>query len=68
MFSASNTIRLFFINVAIINTFAIWLTGFAVVHWFAYVIPVAFTLAAISGFCPGLILSRKILGMLGINP
>ena len=39
----------------------IWLTGFGVAHWWLYV-PGGFLLfAALSGFCPGMIISRWLL-------
>lgn len=67
MFNASNSVRLFFIDVAMFNLVAIWLSGFNNVHWFSYVLPTFLIFAAITGFCPGLIISKKILGALGIK-
>ncbi len=67
MHKSSNTFRLFLIDIAIFNMLAIWLTGFAVVHWFAFVIPAALTIAAITGYCPGMMMSNKLLEMAGIK-
>ncbi len=67
MFSASNSVRLFFLNASIIMMVGIWLSGFDKVHWFIYFLPVFLTIAAITGFCPGLMISKRILNMLGIK-
>jgi hypothetical protein len=40
----------------------IWLTGFANVHWLLYVPAVLFYFAAITGICPGMIISRLLFG------
>ncbi len=66
-FTASNSVRVFLFNVAMVNLVAIWLSGFAAVHWFSYVLPSFLLFAALSGLCPGLFISRKILGALGIE-
>jgi len=68
MFGASNTMRLFFINIAIVSLIGTWLTGFAVVHWFVYVLPAFLIVAAITGFCPGMIISGKLLKFFGVQP
>ncbi len=67
MFKASNTVRLFFVNVAIFSLIGSWLTGFDVVHWFVYVLPVFLLLAAVTGFCPGMVVSGKVLSIFGIK-
>lgn len=67
MFKASNSVRLFFVNVTILLMIGVGLTGFRTVHWFLYVGPVFFMFAAITGYCPGLMISKKILGTLGIK-
>ncbi len=67
MFNASNSVRLFLFNVAVFNLVAIWLSGFTSVHWFSYVLPTFLIIAAATGLCPGLIISKKILGTLGIK-
>lgn len=68
MFGASNTVRLFFINVAIVSLIGTWLTGFEVVHWFVYVLPAFLIVAAITGFCPGMIVAGKLLNLFKIQP
>jgi len=67
IFTASNSVRVFLFNLALFNMLAIWLSGFAEVHWFSYVLPSFLTFAAVSGLCPGLFISKKILGFLGIR-
>jgi len=67
IFTASNSVRVFLFNVAMLNLLAIWLSGFSEVHWFSYVLPSFLIFAAVSGLCPGLFISKKILGFLGIK-
>jgi ABC-type polysaccharide/polyol phosphate export permease len=67
MFNASNSVRMFLFNLAVISMIAIWLTGFDKAHWFSYVLPTFLTVAAVTGFCPGLFISKKVLGVLGIK-
>ena len=67
MFNASNTVRVFLFNVAVITMVAIWLSGFNNVHWFSYVLPSFLVIAAATGFCPGLLVSKKVLAVLGIK-
>lgn len=67
MFNASNTVRVFLLDITIVTMIAIWLTGFDQVHWFSYVLPTFLLLAAVTGFCPGLFVSRKILAALGLK-
>lgn len=58
---SSPSVRLFLFIVGAVIWGGIALTGFATVHWLLYV-PAAFlVLAAITGFCPGLIISRYLL-------
>jgi len=57
---AGPAIRLLFLNMSLILWLGIWLTGFDTVHWVLY-IPTAFiSFAAITGICPGLIISNMI--------
>ncbi|MBF0125345.1 MAG: hypothetical protein HQL60_08415 [Magnetococcales bacterium] len=49
-----------FLIVAIMIVVGIFLTGFAVVHWFLYVPAAALAFAAITGICPGLMVLRKL--------
>lgn len=67
MFNASNTVRVFLFNVAVIIMVAIWLSGFNNVHWFSYVLPSFLVIAAATGYCPGLLVSKKVLAVLGIK-
>lgn len=67
MFNASNSVRIFLFNLAVISMVGVWLSGFGNVHWFSYVLPLFLTVAAITGFCPGLFISSKILGVFGIK-
>ncbi len=52
--------RFFFLGAAAVITTGIGLTGFGIVHWFLYVPPVMFTFAAVTGICPGMILSKML--------
>jgi len=57
-FQASHAVRFFLFVVSLNIWLGIWLTGFGIAHWWLYV-PAGFLLfAAITGLCPGLILSR----------
>ena len=67
MFNASNSVRVFLFNIAVIIMIAIWLSGFGNVHWFSYVLPSFLVIAAVTGFCPGLFISKKILSVVGIK-
>ena len=51
---------------AVLSLTGLWLTGFDKVHWFAYVVPAGLLFAALTGFCLGFFVSRKLLEMLGI--
>ena len=55
-----NSIRFFFLVSGSVIWAGIWLTGFSVVHWLLYIPAVFFYFAAITGICPGLIISRQI--------
>jgi len=66
MFNASRVQRVFFFNMAVISLIGLWLTGFDKVHWFAYVIPGGLLFAAVTGFCLGFVVSKKVLDLFGI--
>ena len=51
-------LRFFFLVSGSIVWLGIALTGFAAVHWLLYVPAVFFAFAALTGICPGLIVSR----------
>jgi len=58
----NSSMRLFVFLIGSFIWVGIWLTGFDKVHWFLYAPPIFFYFAAITGICPGLIISRLILG------
>ena len=57
-----SSMRLFVFFIGSVIWVGIWLTGFDKVHWLLYAPPVFFYIAAITGICPGLIISRLIMG------
>ena len=67
MFKAPPAVRLFLFMLAGVSMLSAWLTGLNTVHWFTYVLPAFLTFAAISGLCPGLMISKKILAVVGIK-
>lgn len=61
MYQSSPAARLLFLVVSLVIWLGIWLTGFGTAHWLLY-LPAAFLLfAAVTGFCPGMILTRTLL-------
>ncbi|MBU0499483.1 MAG: hypothetical protein KJ558_16430 [Gammaproteobacteria bacterium] len=58
----SKAMRLFFLVSGSIIWAGIGLTGFDTVHWLLYIPAVFFAFAVVTGICPGLIISRLILG------
>lgn len=60
-FKSSPAVRLFFMVVSLNIWLGIWLTGFGVAHWWLYIPAVFLLIAAVTGFCPGMILSRRLL-------
>ncbi|HQT32196.1 MAG TPA: hypothetical protein PLE48_12590 [Thiobacillus sp.] len=57
-FQSSPAARLFFLVVSLNIWLGIWLTGFGVAHGWLY-LPAGFLLfAAMSGFCPGMVMTR----------
>ena len=59
MNKASNSMRVWFAAFALVILIGIYLTGFAIVHWFLYVPVVGFIFAAASGICPSQLLISK---------
>lgn len=60
-FKASPSVRLFLLVVGLVIWGGIALTGFQQVHWLLY-LPASFlVLAAVTGFCPGMIITRWLL-------
>jgi len=61
LFQSSPAARLFFLFISANIGLGIWLTGLGVAHWWLY-IPGGFLLfAAVTGFCPGMIIIRTLL-------
>ena len=59
--------RFFFVFSATVIFAGIWLTGFSTVNWLLYVPVAFFYFAAITGICPGLIVSRFLFGVRAKN-
>lgn len=59
-FKAPPAIRFFFLGSSCVIWLGIYLTGFSNVHWLLYVPPSFFVFAAITGICPGLIMSNRL--------
>ena len=60
-YQISKAMRLFFAVSGAVLWLGIWLTGFAIVHWLLYVPAVFFIFAAVTGVCPGMIISKALL-------
>jgi len=58
----SRSMRFFFFVAGSVIWAGMWLTGFALVHWLIYIPATFFYFAVVTGICPGLIVSRLILG------
>ena len=58
----SKATRFFLFVSATLVWAGIWLTGFNVVHWVLYLPAVFFTIAVITGICPGMIVSNLLFG------
>lgn len=56
----SAAMRFFFLVSGSLMWLGIWLTGFDLVHWVLYIPAVTFWLAALTGLCIGMIVSRKL--------
>jgi len=54
--------RLTFLNTSILAFMGIFLSGYDQVHWFMYVVPAVYLFSSVTGFCPGLMVSKFILG------
>lgn len=59
--NTSNVQRLTFFNTSILAFIGIYLSGYNQVHWFMYVVPVVYLFSAITGFCPGIAISKWML-------
>jgi hypothetical protein len=60
MFGATKAQRLFFFNVGLVMWIGNYMTGFDQVHWVSYLMPGFLWLAALTGFCPGMLVSNWI--------
>ena len=60
-FKASASVRLFLLIVGSVIWGGIALTGFNVVHWLLYIPAVFLVGAAVTGFCPGMMITRWLL-------
>jgi len=60
IFRISSSMRVFVLFISVVLWCGILLTGIRNVHWFLFVVPVVFPLAALFNFCPGMALSRII--------
>lgn len=56
----AGSMRFFFLFTGTVIWVGIWLTGFPAVHWLLYLPATFFYFAAITGICPGMIVSRII--------
>ena len=54
--------RLFFAVTGVVIWIGIALTGFTVVNWILYIPAIFFLFAAVTGICPGIIISQRLLG------
>ena len=61
LFIAPPWLRLFLFFGGAVLWVGIWHTGFPVASWIIYILAVMFVFAALTGICPGAIVSRKIL-------
>jgi len=59
--------RLTFVNITVLSIVGISLTGFDQVHWSIYIVPAALIFAAVSGYCVGFEISKRILTHFGKN-
>ncbi|HHJ14370.1 MAG TPA: hypothetical protein ENJ79_08355 [Gammaproteobacteria bacterium] len=57
---ASPAVRFFFLFISSVIWLGIWQTGFSTAHWILYLPAVFLSFAAISGICPGLLLSDRL--------
>lgn len=60
MYTASAAVRFFLFVLGSTIWLGIWLTGFNQAHWLLYVPAVFLYFAALTGICPGLIISRML--------
>ena len=56
----SKAMRFFLLVVSLVTWLGIYLTGFDTVHWVLYLPAVFFLFAAVTGICPGMIMSKML--------
>ena len=59
-FRSSPAARVFFLVVSMVIWLGIWLTGFSIAHWVLYIPAVFLLVAAVTGYCPGMIITRTL--------
>lgn len=67
MTKISKPLRVFFLTSSAVSWIGLWLTGFSIAHWLLYIAPIAFLIAGITGFCPGMAISTKLFGKAGTD-
>ena len=60
IYRVDTAMKVFFYIAGTTLWLGIWLTGFDVVHWIFYFPATFFIIAAITGVCPGMIISRSV--------
>lgn len=63
----SSAMRFFFSVTSTILWIGIFLTGIDVVHWLLFIPAGFFTVAAVTGICPGIIFSNRLFSKSGNN-
>lgn len=61
LFVAPAWLRAFLLFSGMVVWIGIWDTGFRIASWIFYIPAVMFVFAALTGICPGLILTRAVL-------
>ena len=56
----NSPMRFFFLVVSVWLWLGIWLTGFATIHWVIYIPATFFLFAAVTGICPGILISNAL--------
>lgn len=62
LFIAPAWLRAFLLFTSAVIWLGIWDTGLQAVSWILYIPAVLFLFAAVTGICPGIILTRAVLG------
>ena len=57
-YKLDKAMRFFLVVSGILIWAGIWLTGFDAAHWILYIPAIFFTIAVITGICPGMIVSN----------